>query len=44
MEKFISGILRFRTLIVAIGALVLGGGVWQTLRVPLDLVLAPPCK
>src|SRR5437899_12409568 len=38
MEKFISGILRFRTLIVAIGALVLGGGVWQTLRAPLDVV------
>lgn len=38
MEKFISGSLRLRTVIVAIGALVLAGGIWQSLRVPLDVV------
>jgi Cu/Ag efflux pump CusA len=38
MEKFIAGCLRLRTVIVAVGALVLAGGIWQTLRVPLDVV------
>jgi Cu/Ag efflux pump CusA len=38
MDKFIAGAMRLRNLIVMTGALVLAGGIWQTLRTPLDAV------